>query len=149
MHKKTAATYETVVLTAFRNGRTGTCRTVCTETVEFCKAMVHGNKKKIDFRYIELMQTGDNLNYFKKYHVPSSVFKDYLNRNKWNSIDRASEAGPSINYVSPNSNGTFGTIAPYSREFCKSCNSCVVRARSRVSCTSIRTVYNNITLRSR
>ena len=50
MHKKTAATYETVVLTAFRNGRTGTCRTVCTETVEFCKAMVHGNKKKIDLQ---------------------------------------------------------------------------------------------------
>ena len=44
------------------------------------------NKKKIEFRYIELMQTGDNLNYFKKYHVPSSVFKEYLNRNKWNSI---------------------------------------------------------------
>ena len=87
------------------------------------------NKKKIDFRYIELMQTGDNLNYFKKYHVPSSVFKEYLNRNKWNSIDRVSDAGPSINYVNPNSNGKFGIIAPYSRDFCKSCNRLRVTAK--------------------
>ena len=27
---------------------------------------------------IELMQTGDNLEYFKKNHVPSKKFKDYL-----------------------------------------------------------------------
>ena len=75
------------------------------------------------------MQTGDNLNYFKKYHVSSSVFKDYLNRNKWNSIERVSDAGPSINYVNPNSNGKFGIIAPYSRDFCKSCNRLRVTAK--------------------
>ena len=28
---------------------------------------------KIDFRYIELMQTGDNLEYFKKYHASSRI----------------------------------------------------------------------------
>ena len=38
---------------------------------------------KVEFRYIELMQTGDNLEYFKKYHVSSKVFKNYLNENKW------------------------------------------------------------------
>ena len=26
---------------------------------------------KVDFRYIELMQTGDNLDYFNKYHISS------------------------------------------------------------------------------
>ena len=34
---------------------------------------------KVNFRYIELMQTGDNLDYFKKYHISSKIFKDYLN----------------------------------------------------------------------
>ena len=29
---------------------------------------------EIDFRYIELMQTGDNLEYFKNYHVPAKKF---------------------------------------------------------------------------
>ena len=33
---------------------------------------------KVDFRYIELMQTGDNLDYFKRYHVSSKIFKEYL-----------------------------------------------------------------------
>ena len=40
-------------------------------------------KNKVDFRYIELMRTGDNLEYFKKYHVSSNTFKEYLNENKW------------------------------------------------------------------
>ena len=40
-------------------------------------------KNKIDFRYIELMQTGDNLDYFKKYHVPATKFTNYLNKNNW------------------------------------------------------------------
>ena len=38
---------------------------------------------EIDFRYIELMQTGDNLDYFNNYHVPSKKFTDYLNNNNW------------------------------------------------------------------
>ena len=38
---------------------------------------------KIDFRYIELMQTGDGLDYFKKYHIPAKIFKNYLNKKNW------------------------------------------------------------------
>ena len=38
---------------------------------------------KIDFRFIELMQTGDNLEYFNKNHVSSKIFKDYLEKNNW------------------------------------------------------------------
>ena len=34
---------------------------------------------EIDFRYIELMQTGDNLDYFNKYHVLRQNLLDYLN----------------------------------------------------------------------
>ena len=34
-------------------------------------------KNKVDFRYIELMRTGDNLDYFNKYHVSSKIFKEY------------------------------------------------------------------------
>ena len=29
------------------------------------------------------MQTGDNLDYFKKNHVSSKIFKDYLEKNNW------------------------------------------------------------------
>ena len=77
---------------------------------------------KIDFRYIELMQTGDNLDYFKKYHVSSSVFKNYLNKNKWIHQTLGKDAGPSLNYINPEIKGKFGVIAPYSKDFCKTCN---------------------------
>ena len=40
-------------------------------------------ENKIDFRFIELMQTGDNLDYFNKNHVPAKIFKDYLEKNNW------------------------------------------------------------------
>ncbi len=77
---------------------------------------------KVDFRYIELMQTGDNLDYFKKYHISSKIFKDYLNNNNWIYQTLGKDAGPSLNYINPDYKGKFGIIAPYSKDFCKTCN---------------------------
>ena len=37
------------------------------------------NQNKINFRYIELMQTGDGLKYFEKYHLTS--FRPNFSRN--------------------------------------------------------------------
>ena len=83
----------------------------------------------IDFRYIELMQTGDSLEYFKKYHVSASVFKNYLIKKKWNEVARVADAGPSINFVHSNYKGKFGIIAPYSKDFCKTCNRLRITAK--------------------
>ena len=84
---------------------------------------------KIDYRYIELMRTGDNLDYFNKYHVSSKVFKDYLNKNKWIYQTLGKDAGPSLNYINPYYQGKFGIIAPYSKNFCKSCNRLRITSR--------------------
>ena len=67
---------------------------------------------EVDFRYIELMQTGDNLDYFKKYHVSSKVFIDYLNENNWIIQTLGKDSGPSKNYINPEFKGKFGVIAP-------------------------------------
>ena len=83
----------------------------------------------IDFRYIELMQTGDSLEYFKKYHVSASVFKNYLLKKNWNEVARVADAGPSINFVHSNYKGKFGIIAPYSKDFCKTCNRLRITAK--------------------
>ena len=77
---------------------------------------------KVNFRYIELMQTGDNLDYFNKYHISSKIFKSYLNDNNWIYQTQGLDAGPSLNYINPSYKGKFGIIAPYSKDFCKSCN---------------------------
>ncbi len=88
---------------------------------------IHINK--IDFRYIELMQTGDNLDYFKKYHISSNIFKNYLIKNKWIHQTLGRDAGPSLNYINPEYKGKFGIIAPYSKNFCKTCNRLRITSR--------------------
>jgi len=84
---------------------------------------------EIDFRYIELMQTGDNLNYFNNYHVPAKKFTDYLNNNNWVIQTFGKDSGPSKNYLNPKFKGKFGVIAPYSKDFCKSCNRLRITAK--------------------
>jgi len=84
---------------------------------------------KIDFRFIELMETGDNSDFFKKNHVPAKIFKDYLEKNKWVYQTHGKDAGPSINYINPEFKGKFGLIAPYSKDFCKTCNRLRITAR--------------------
>ena len=86
-------------------------------------------KNKVDFRYIELMRTGDNLEYFKKYHVSSKIFKKYLDENKWIYQTFGKNAGPALNYINPKFKGKFGIIAPYSKDFCKSCNRLRITSR--------------------
>ena len=86
-------------------------------------------ENKIDFRYIELMRTGDNLDYFNKYHVSSKIFKDYLDNNNWIYQTFGKDAGPSLNYINPDFKGKFGIIAPYSKDFCKTCNRLRITSR--------------------
>ena len=86
-------------------------------------------KNNIDFRYIELMQTGDNLDYFKKYHVPATKFKSYLKKNDWIIQTFGKDAGPARNYLNPKFKGKFGIIAPYSKDFCKTCNRLRITAK--------------------
>jgi len=84
---------------------------------------------EIDFRYIELMQTGEGFDYFKKYHVSAKIFSDYLNKNGWIFQTLGRDSGPSKNYLHPSYKGKFGVIAPYSKDFCKSCNRLRITSR--------------------
>jgi len=86
-------------------------------------------KNKVDFRYIELMRTGDNLHYFNKYHISSKIFKNYLDKNNWIYQTFGKDAGPSLNYINQEYEGKFGIIAPYSKDFCKTCNRLRITSR--------------------
>jgi len=85
--------------------------------------------KRISMRFIELMQTGDNLNYFNRYHVSAEKLKNYLTKRGWTQQLKSVAAGPAIEYCHPDYQGSFGVIAPYAKNFCDSCN------RLRVSST--------------
>lgn len=78
--------------------------------------------RNISIRFIELMQTGDNLEYFNKYHVSSQLLKNYLFSNGWTEKLKQKFSGPAIEYIHPDYQGSFGIIAPYAESFCDSCN---------------------------
>jgi cyclic pyranopterin phosphate synthase len=59
--------------------------------------------RPVTLRFIELMRTGDNLEY-------------------WQLTPRAADAGPAREYQHPDYAGRIGIIAPYSRDFCAGCN---------------------------
>ena len=96
---------------------------------EFDKWAEFINQNELDFRYIELMQTGDHPEYFKKYHQSAKVFKNYIKENGWINVDREKDDGPALQFVNKNSKGKFGVIAPYSKDFCKTCNRLRITAK--------------------
>jgi cyclic pyranopterin phosphate synthase len=75
------------------------------------------------------MQTGDNLDYFQKYHISANKFVDFLNNDNWIIQTFGKDAGPSKNFIKAEYKGKFGVIAPYSKDFCKSCNRLRITAK--------------------
>ena len=76
----------------------------------------------ISLRFIELMQTGDNGQFFDKYHVPGQAIRDQLLSSGWVRMTRQKDAGPAQEYCHPDYQGRVGLITPYSKDFCKDCN---------------------------
>jgi cyclic pyranopterin phosphate synthase len=78
--------------------------------------------RPVSLRFIELMQTGENLSYFRKHHVPATIVKEKLLASGWHLLDRGEGAGPAVEYAHPDYQGKIGMIAPYSKDFCSTCN---------------------------
>lgn len=85
--------------------------------------------RPVSLRFIELMQTGDNLAYFRKHHIPATIIKEKLRQRGWTLQERDVGAGPAIEYAHADYRGRIGIIAPYSKDFCKTCNRLRVSAR--------------------
>ncbi len=79
-------------------------------------------RSPISIRFIELMQTGDNLDYFNQYHLSARVIEEQLLEKGWTRKPRVTEAGPAQEYIHPDYQGSIGLIAPYSKDFCAGCN---------------------------
>lgn len=85
--------------------------------------------KPVSLRFIELMRTGDNGNYFAAHHLPGTYVTEKLLAKGWHLKPRTEGAGPALEFGNENSIGTIGLIAPYSKDFCKSCNRLRVSAK--------------------
>jgi cyclic pyranopterin phosphate synthase len=78
--------------------------------------------RSITLRFIELMRTGDNADFFSRQHLSAEYIREYLLANGWTKKIRGADAGPAKEYSHPDYRGSIGLIMPYSQDFCASCN---------------------------
>lgn len=79
-------------------------------------------ERPVGLRFIELMQTGSNHDYFQRHHYRAEQLEEQLQASGWKLLPRAPDAGPARDYGHPEYRGKIGIIAPYSRDFCAGCN---------------------------
>ena len=78
--------------------------------------------RPVTLRFIELMQTGDNLNFFNAQHISAAAIEQDLIAQGWQLQPRGEHAGPAREYYHRDFVGGIGFIAPYSKDFCNTCN---------------------------
>ncbi len=79
-------------------------------------------ERPVSMRFIELMQTGDNAVFFDRHHVPGEALVSALIARGWQELPRTPDGGPAREFTHPNYHGKIGLIAPYSKDFCSTCN---------------------------
>ncbi|MGM7318317.1 MULTISPECIES: GTP 3',8-cyclase MoaA [Idiomarina] len=89
------------------------------ELPEFLKFIKDRN---VALRFIELMRTTDNTEYYQRHHVSGESIKQQLESEGWSLTSRADNAGPAQEFTHPDYKGKMGLIMPYSKDFCDDCN---------------------------
>ncbi|TEW56076.1 GTP 3',8-cyclase MoaA [Psychromonas sp. RZ22] len=86
----------------------------------------------IQLRFIELMQTEDNTEFFNRYHLSGQTIKSILLKQNWICKIRHVNDGPAEVFTHPDYVGEIGLIMPYSKDFCSHCNRLRVSAVGRL-----------------
>lgn len=85
--------------------------------------------RPVSVRFIELMRTADNGDYFQRRHVRNAEVGQRLHAAGWVPAEREATAGPAVEYTHPDYRGRIGLISPYAPGFCDGCNRLRVTAR--------------------
>lgn len=86
-------------------------------------------EKPVHVRFIELMPTGENLDFFAAKRRTSEALTTRLESEGWLRRPREAGDGPAARFVKAGHRGGAGVIAPYSKDFCSSCNRLRVTSR--------------------
>ncbi|TCV09268.1 cyclic pyranopterin monophosphate synthase subunit MoaA [Samsonia erythrinae] len=78
--------------------------------------------RPIQLRFIELMETGEGGELFRRHHVSGAVIRQQLLQQGWQPQQRARSDGPAQVFRHPDFQGEIGLIMPYEKDFCLSCN---------------------------
>lgn len=96
---------------------------------EFDKFLTWIKHTPITLRFIELMQTRDNLKFFHRNHISGQIIKQRLLKEGWVQVKRLKTDGPAQEFTHTDYAGRIGLIMPYSNDFCSSCNRLRVTSR--------------------
>tara|TARA_B100001109_G_scaffold255328_1_gene257770 strand:- start:5163 stop:6218 length:1056 start_codon:yes stop_codon:yes gene_type:complete len=86
----------------------------------------------VTLRFIELMETGDNGEFFAANHVSGDSVKQTLLSRGWTEKPRGPHDGPAQEFSHPDFAGDIGLIMPYSKDFCSSCNRLRITAQGKL-----------------
>jgi len=86
-------------------------------------------ERRVEVRFIELMRTGDNEAFFNENHLSGEHILEMLKRGGWEEQARREGDGPARRFRRPGYAGSVGLIAPYSKDFCSTCNRLRVTSR--------------------
>ena len=78
--------------------------------------------RKIQLRFIELMQTGEMGELFSRHHQSGVSIRNHLIANGWLMRARKRNDGPAEVFFHSDYSGEIGLIMPYAKDFCASCN---------------------------
>lgn len=79
-------------------------------------------KRPLTVRFIELMQTSDNQEFFDRHHLSGMNIVERCLERGWLERKQALHAGPAREFHHPDYRGGIGLIMPYSKDFCATCN---------------------------
>ena len=86
----------------------------------------------LELRFIELMPAADSADFFAARHVKADALLSWLEADGWTERPRRPGDGPARAFTKPGHAGAVGVIAPYSKDFCASCNRLRVTSRGRL-----------------
>lgn len=78
--------------------------------------------RPVTVRFIELMPNDSIQTYFTEHHARSQSLRDGLLEQGWMQRQRLTTDGPADEFTHPDFTGSLGLIAPYKKDFCRTCN---------------------------
>lgn len=88
--------------------------------------------RDVTVRFIELMRTGENKEFFEGRHLALAPVERKLIEAGWGKLPSTKTSGPAGEYQHRDFLGRIGFISPYARDFCQGCNRLRVSARGRL-----------------
>lgn len=99
--------------------------------------LARSNPRRIQLRFIELMETGEGSDLFRRHHLSGMVLRDELLRRGWIHQIRQRSDGPAQVFCHPDYAGEIGLIMPYEKTSAPPAIGCASRPLANCTCACL------------